>query len=102
MINITIYNGGYSVIGHAEFAEHGQDIVCAAISAIAQTALLGLNKYCKVVSQVEGGDMTVLFVPNDESITIIDTMLMGLKEVEREYPNHVKIQEEINEQTTWF
>jgi uncharacterized protein YsxB (DUF464 family) len=29
--------------GHANYAEHGKDIVCAAVSAIMQTALLGLQ-----------------------------------------------------------
>jgi uncharacterized protein YsxB (DUF464 family) len=30
-------------VGHANYAEHGKDIVCAAVSAIMQTALLGLQ-----------------------------------------------------------
>ncbi|MBO8164222.1 MAG: ribosomal-processing cysteine protease Prp [Brevibacillus sp.] len=30
-------------VGHAEYAEHGKDIVCAAISTIMQTALLGIQ-----------------------------------------------------------
>lgn len=29
--------------GHADYAPHGQDIVCAAVSVIMQTALLGLE-----------------------------------------------------------
>jgi uncharacterized protein YsxB (DUF464 family) len=31
------------VKGHAGYAPHGQDIVCAAVSAIVQTAVLGLE-----------------------------------------------------------
>jgi uncharacterized protein len=30
-------------VGHAGYAEHGKDIVCAAISTIMQTALLGIQ-----------------------------------------------------------
>lgn len=30
------------VEGHANYDEHGKDIVCSAVSAITQTALLGL------------------------------------------------------------
>lgn len=31
------------VVGHAEYDEYGKDIVCAGVSAIVQTALLGLE-----------------------------------------------------------
>lgn len=30
-------------VGHSNYAEHGKDIVCAAVSAIMQTTLLGLQ-----------------------------------------------------------
>jgi uncharacterized protein YsxB (DUF464 family) len=47
MIQIQTYQtNGYMKIevkGHANYAEHGKDIVCAAVSAIMQTALLGLH-----------------------------------------------------------
>ncbi|AMA72768.1 ribosomal protein [Aneurinibacillus sp. XH2] len=47
MIHITaeMANGQMKVeaVGHANYAEHGKDIVCAAVSAIMQTALLGLQ-----------------------------------------------------------
>ena len=33
---------GFIVEGHADYAEEGSDIVCAAVSALTQTALLGI------------------------------------------------------------
>lgn len=48
-----------SMKGHAGYAEHGQDIVCASVSAIIQTALLGLQaiseQYPNNVTYFEGG-----------------------------------------------
>jgi uncharacterized protein YsxB (DUF464 family) len=45
--------------GHAGYAEYGQDIVCASVSAIIQTALLGLQaiseQYPNNVTYFEGG-----------------------------------------------
>ena len=38
---------GFSVTGHANTAPHGQDIVCAGISALTQTAVLGLDRQLK-------------------------------------------------------
>lgn len=47
MINITVKeeNGhiNIDVNGHANYAPHGQDIVCAGVSAILQTTILGLE-----------------------------------------------------------
>jgi uncharacterized protein len=51
MISIKV-NGkhGYMNIeieGHANFDKHGSDIVCAGVSAISQTAVLGLMEMAK-------------------------------------------------------
>lgn len=44
-IRVTQANGRMviEVDGHADYAPHGQDIVCAGISAIMQTCALGLQ-----------------------------------------------------------
>jgi uncharacterized protein YsxB (DUF464 family) len=38
---------GFSVTGHANTGPHGQDIVCAGVSALTQTAVLGLDRQLK-------------------------------------------------------
>ncbi|MED1919470.1 ribosomal-processing cysteine protease Prp [Bacillus thuringiensis] len=47
MIRIKAFldNGEMKIeaVGHANYAEHGKDIVCAGISTIMQTALLGIQ-----------------------------------------------------------
>ena len=45
MITVTICKSGFTVEGHADFKPKGEDIVCAAVSVLTQTALLGLGKY---------------------------------------------------------
>ena len=50
MISVTVTRKDDSireitVSGHAGYATHGKDVVCAAVSSIAQTALLGLMRY---------------------------------------------------------
>ena len=48
--------------GHANYAEHGKDVVCAAVSSIMQTALLGLQAIAEqyprhvAIEIVEGGE----------------------------------------------
>nr|WP_256436316.1 ribosomal-processing cysteine protease Prp [Brevibacillus sp. HB1.4B] len=47
VIKIQAYldNGEMKIhaVGHANYAEHGKDIVCAGVSTIMQTALLGIQ-----------------------------------------------------------
>ena len=45
---VESYRLGFIVEGHAEFAPHGQDIVCAGVSAIVQAAILGIEHYTYV------------------------------------------------------
>ena len=60
---------GFIVEGHADYAEEGSDIVCAAVSALTQTALLGIIRYAgeeKVVYEQSEGFLaahTLSFVP---------------------------------------
>lgn len=44
-IRVTMRDGymAIEVDGHADYAPHGQDIVCAGISAITQSCALGLQ-----------------------------------------------------------
>lgn len=48
MTNVQIYKQeddilGFVVSGHSGYAEHGSDIVCSAISSLAQSACVGLS-----------------------------------------------------------
>ena len=88
--------------GHSGYAKSGKDIVCAAVSATAQTALMGLIMYSpqKVDYTVgEEGYMrfSVPYVEDKEVMlrleTIVETMLLGLKDIESGYKAFVKLEE---------
>ena len=44
MIEITIGYGYVSIQGHAGYAEHGKDIVCAAVSTLTQVFIDSVDK----------------------------------------------------------
>ena len=46
--------------GHTGYAESGEDIVCAALSAIIQTAALGLTEVAKIASAKKSGTKRIL------------------------------------------
>lgn len=93
--NIT----GFKVKGHANFAPEGQDICCAGVSAVTQTALIGLLNHLeeKPEYKVVKGDLEIKLPPNisrkDNEIAqiILDTMVAGLKAMQEEYREFIKM-----------
>ena len=89
--------GGFSVKGHSGTAERGADIVCAGVSSLAQTALLGLMRQINaaVDYKVTGGDMSVFLqdAPTELTEAVLQTMRLGLIEIAKQYPQAVKIKE---------
>lgn len=92
MIQVVIsyrdeYIVSFSVEGHAGYAESGSDIYCAAVSAVTQTALLGLINnlqeapdYTVVKGRLECRVSPNLSRPDrDRAQLILSTMESGLK-----------------------
>ena len=103
MITVTVSreNGtpvGFSVSGHANMGEYGEDLVCAAVSAIVQTAILGITDVCRICAgvSIEEGKTTCILT-NDATLNeieraaiVFDTMLAGLKSIQASYPKTLK------------
>lgn len=107
MIEISIVrdNQGFiwefAVNGHAGFAEHGEDIVCSAVSAITQTAVAGLEKMAGVKKYVKRSGRLKCSVPLDIrdkekyiAGIILETMAIGLKQLEKSYGKYVTVLDE--------
>ena len=80
----------FSCRGHADSSALNylsQDLVCCAVSAIAQCACLGCKEY-GVVSEIRGnGRLEFMCInPSREQRVIIDTAIIGLNELKRQYP----------------
>jgi len=103
MIKIKIFRqtegkvSGFSVSGHSGTAEYGKDIVCAAVSTLAQTALLGVGKHLhrSLEYKVASGDlyMKLKDEPDDLTEAILETMILGFLEIENINPQSVRISE---------
>ena len=104
MTTITVfYKGGritgFKAKGHTGYAEQGSDIVCAAVSAVTQTACLGLMEYLKAQPQIvqkDGElrlDLSEGMPPKDveRAELILGTMLSGLRSVQENYSDYLKI-----------
>ena len=88
---------GFRVNGHANVAPHGQDIVCAGVSALAQTAVLGLDRQLKKKIQIKiaSGNLNMNLLDKPDALTnaVLETMLIGLTEIGKLNPQSVRILE---------
>ena len=101
MIRVAYFRNGndheLSINGHAGYAEHGQDIVCAGVSAIA-FALLGYLEECEdEVEELDGpivecGSIYISCTGNQNIATAFHMAVCGLKQIADSYADYVDIQ----------
>ncbi len=89
--------------GHTGYAKHGRDIVCASVSSIVQTALLGLTKLCQspVTQKIDDGyiKFSISTASQQESIVaqaILQTMRLGVMDLAQGYHTYIKLEETKN------
>lgn len=89
----TKHDNVMEIRGHANYAEHGKDIVCASVSAIAYS-LLGYLERMQMCSdcKVSPGDMRVQAPRNKRTDIVYDMAYMGLKMIAEPYPRYVDCQ----------
>lgn len=95
---------GFQIEGHAGFAKKGKDIVCSAISVLAQTAVMGLGEYLQKGSykySINDGYLKCTLQngltkeENHAAQIILKTMYLGIKSIEEAYAAHVRIIKEV-------
>lgn len=88
---------GYSAQGHAGSGPRGRDIVCAAVSVLTDSAFLGLERHLqrKLKWKAEAGNLAVQLQEEPDSATeaIMNTVVLGLQEIEKIHPDKVRISE---------
>lgn len=89
---------GYTVAGHSGFAPEGEDIVCAGVTALAETAVLGLRQVAGIRPQVEMADGLIRCeLPPltggqaAQAQAILETMLLGLRDIAKDYRTYVQV-----------
>jgi uncharacterized protein len=106
VLEVTFYRDGHdrlaglSARGHADFSAYGQDIVCAAASAILQAARLGLEHYAggALVASQEAGELDAIVDESARDLesvqAIVTTAELAVTQVVRRFPEHVSLRHE--------
>ncbi len=103
MIEIVIEEemGMIHAEGHAGYAEHGKDIVCAAVSAVMDLAArVALQKNGGHADEDEDGGLTVWgygFAFN----CVLKAVKAELEAIEEKYPAYVKVRETSGGDEAW-
>ena len=79
------------VDGHAGYADHGQDIVCAAVSVLVINTFNSIESFtedpftCDV--SPDGGHMDMKFTGalSDSCVLLLDSMVLGLEQISKQY-----------------
>ena len=92
---------GFSISGHSGYAEAGQDIVCAAISAVVTMAEATINEVCGAKAKVrvkEEDARVTLTLPascdEEESVqAVLAGMMLTLCSMLDDYPDYIEVLE---------
>ena len=97
MVTIKINDESIKVTGHADYAEHGKDIICASVSVLLQALEIGINKQFLEVVKKEPGDLEYkLYQPTNPAkklyvISCIKMIIDTLKVLADENPDYVEV-----------
>lgn len=112
MLEVTFYRDSEDRLssvfarGHADFAEYGQDIVCAAVSAILQALRLGLETYADIPldANQEPGELHVRWpetAREDAALrAIVTTAELSIERIAEQYPEQVRLTRESDRRAT--
>lgn len=107
MIKVNLYYNNmdnlwkFDVSGHAGYANHGQDIVCAGVSMIVINTINSIETFTNGQIVIENDEdlglikCLCLNVKNNEEpkdvILLLNSMVLGLESIQNEYKEHIKI-----------
>lgn len=94
MIVITKHENGLSIKGHAHYAEIGKDIVCAAVSSLAQTLIYSIEELTEEQIQYDIKPGTVDINYRDLSANaqlLVDSFFVGVNMIADNYPDNVRV-----------
>ncbi len=103
MTTVTIYNDksgkhkGFEVRGHADFGFKGHDIVCAAISMLATNTINSIETYTDLAIKYDSDErrtrirFLIKETPNHDSELLMNSMILGLSELKKNYKKYVTL-----------
>ena len=85
-----------TMVGHAEYADHGEDIVCAGASSIVFALLGWLENNSEDLTytnaDVHSGDVMIACEGGERTAAVFEMTAIGLLQLADAYPDHVEVE----------
>ena len=99
MIKVSVYKDadnlitGINLSGHADYAQYGSDVVCAAVSALVINTINSIDNFTSDKFQLEQDeeegiiDFHVISPISNNTILLLNSLVLGIQGIKEEYTN---------------
>lgn len=94
MIEVSVRKDEIKISGHANYAVHGSDIVCAGVTALMQTLIKSIEDLTedKMEYEISPGRVDIKYGDlSGKSKTLVDSFFIGICMIAEEFPEYVRI-----------
>ena len=93
MIEVSRSKESIRICGHAGDAEHGKDIVCAAVTALAQTLIMSVEELTddEIQYEISSGRVEIHYRDLSEAgKLLVDSFFIGIERIAEAFPQNVQ------------
>ena len=94
LIEVTVRKDEIKTSGHANYAVSGSDIVCAGVTALAQTLIKSIKDLTddKIEYEISPGRVDIKYGNlSEKSRALVDSFFIGICMIADEFPEYVRI-----------
>ena len=94
MIDVTVRKDRLTVSGHAGYAASGEDIICAAVTALSVTLVKSIEDLTdnKIEYNVQPGWVDIKYGDlSEKAKTLVDSFFIGICLIADEFPEYIRI-----------
>lgn len=94
MIEVTVCKDEIKISGHANYAVSGSGIVCAGVTALAQTLIKSIEDLTddKIEYEISPGRVDIKYGNlSEKSRALVDSFFIGICMIADEFPEYVRI-----------
>lgn len=94
MIDVTVREDRVTVSGHANYAASGEDIICAAVTALSITLFKSLTDLTedKIEYDVQPGRVDIKYGDlSEKAKTLVDSFFIGICLIADGFPGYIRI-----------
>lgn len=94
LIEASVRRDGITVKGHANYAVFGSDIVCAGVTALAQTLIKSIKDLTddKIEYEISPGRVDIKYGNlSEKAKTLVDSFFIGICMIADDFPEYVRI-----------